>query len=208
MMKKYLISLLIILTMGGCGKDNDYLITIITPFGEMKAILYDETPEHKKNFIKLALEGKYDSTIFHRIIKEFMVQGGDINQKKGNTETIDYTIPAEFIPKYYHKKGALAAARQGDQANPKKASSGSQFYIVQGKTWTEAELTTDMNKLNSAVMNLMRYPGYDSVAQQIQAVYAAQDYDMYNQILFSLIPDVKEKMGVDVSKTVPAERLK
>jgi len=119
-----------------CGdKDKDAIVTVSTQFGDMVIVLYDETPEHKKNFLKLVHEGFYDSTTFHRIIPNFMIQGGDPNTKTGKghpgTGGPDYTLPAEFNSKLTHKKGALAAARQGDRINPEKRSSGSQFYIVQ-----------------------------------------------------------------------------
>lgn len=114
---------------------TDYVITMDTDFGQMIILLYDATPKHKENFIKLAITGFYNGTTFHRIIKDFMIQGGDPNSKD-SLPTNDgiggpgYTIPAEFIPSLKHVKGALAAARMGDQINPKKESSGSQFYIV------------------------------------------------------------------------------
>ena len=114
--------------------------------GDIKVKLYDETPKHKENFLKLADEGYYDSLLFHRVITQFMIQGGDPNSRTaadgsplGNGGP-EYTIPAEFNNALYHKKGALAAARTGDNVNPEKASSGSQFYIVQGKPYTDEEL--------------------------------------------------------------------
>ena len=106
------------------------LIVIHTSYGDITAKLYNDTPLHRDNFIKLINEGWYNGSIFHRIIKNFMIQGGgnaDGKQDPG------YTIPAEFNSKYTHKKGALSAARQSDQVNPEKRSSGSQFYIVQGQ---------------------------------------------------------------------------
>ena len=113
----------------------------------MVAVLYDETPQHRDNFLKLAREGYYDGTLFHRVIKDFMVQGGDPDSKGAPAGKQlgmggpSYTIPAEMIyPKYYHKKGALAAARTGDEVNPERRSSGSQFYIVTGKVYKEGEL--------------------------------------------------------------------
>lgn len=106
----------------------------------MKMILFDETPKHKENFIRLAKEGLYDSTTFHRVIADFMVQGGDINAKEDVEEKITYTVEAELNDSLIHEKGAVAAARLGDQQNPEKASSGSQFYIVQGKKFTSGEL--------------------------------------------------------------------
>ncbi|MDH5397584.1 MAG: peptidylprolyl isomerase [Cyclobacteriaceae bacterium] len=206
-MKKIIILALFTLMFAGCDRDTDFLITISTPYGDMKAILYDETPLHKENFIKLAREGQYDSTIFHRIIKEFMVQGGDINQKPNNTQSIDYTVPAEFVPKYYHKKGAIAAARQGDQINPQKASSGCQFYVVQGKIWDETELTTDMNKLNAEVGRLIRMPGYDSIGEALISAYRNKEFKKYEQMMYSLVPDVEKKLGSDVKRPINKERI-
>jgi cyclophilin family peptidyl-prolyl cis-trans isomerase len=124
----------------------DYQIEIETSFGLMKVRLFDETPKHRDNFIKLAQEGFFDGTLFHRVIREFMIQGGDPDSRNapagmalGNGGP-GYTIPAEFVPNFLHKKGALAAARTGDAINPKKESSGSQFYIVQGRPYTNDEL--------------------------------------------------------------------
>ena len=110
---------------------------IVTNFGTMKIKLYDKTPKHRENFIKLVNEKYYDGIRFHRVIEGFMIQTGDPFSKDlsminaWGTGGPEYTIPAEFVNEYYHKKGAIAAARKGDMANPKKASSGSQFYIVQ-----------------------------------------------------------------------------
>lgn len=110
---------------------------IITSMGVIKVKLYSDTPRHRENFAKLALEKYYDGTLFHRVINAFMIQGGDplskdpANKAKFGTGGPDYTVPAEFVPEHTHKKGALAAARRGDAANPLKESSGSQFYIVQ-----------------------------------------------------------------------------
>ena len=116
---------------------DEPVFDIITNYGTIKVKLYSKTPKHRENFAKLALSGYYDGLLFHRVIKNFMLQTGDpytrdtskvADYGKGGP---DYTIPAEFVPEYKHKKGALAAARRGDAANPMKESSGSQFYIVQ-----------------------------------------------------------------------------
>lgn len=126
-----------------CQTSKDSVVVFHTKYGDMTAILYEETPKHKENFIELVESGKYDSTIFHRVIENFMVQGGDVNQKQGleEEEKITYNIDAEIIPDFWHVKGALAAARQGDNINPEKKSSGSQFYIVHGQTFDESALT-------------------------------------------------------------------
>jgi cyclophilin family peptidyl-prolyl cis-trans isomerase len=122
-------------------------LKIKTTEGEIIVRLYDETPKHRDNFIKLAKEGYFDGTLFHRVIKDFMIQGGDPDSKNApagkmlGTGGPDYTIPAEFVyPQLFHKRGALSAARLGDEVNPERESSGSQFYIVWGKTYTPAEL--------------------------------------------------------------------
>lgn len=112
---------------------------IVTNLGTIKVKLYSKTPKHRENFAKLALTGYYDSLLFHRVINGFMIQGGDPYTRDTSAAAVakygqggpGYTIPAEFVPEYTHKKGALAAARRGDVANPMKESSGSQFYIVQ-----------------------------------------------------------------------------
>lgn len=119
---------------------------ISTPYGDMVIELYNETPQHRDNFIKLVKDRFYDGTLFHRVIPNFMIQGGDPDSK-GAAPGVQlgnggpgYTIPAEFVDELYHKKGVLAAARLGDAVNPKKASSGSQFYLVQGQVFSEERL--------------------------------------------------------------------
>lgn len=122
-------------------KKFESLVKISTSYGEMVFILHDNTPKHKENFLKLVREGYYDSTTFHRVIKDFMIQGGDPNSKNNNPADDGqggpgYTIEAEILPEYKHIKGALAAARKGDMVNPKRESSGSQFYIVHNEKGT------------------------------------------------------------------------
>ena len=138
--------LLCLLLMFNCSANDTTKIVIITEYGDIELQLYDKTPQHRDNFIKLMKEGYYDGVLFHRVIKQFMIQTGDPDSKNAKpgvrlgTGGPNYTVPAEFIPEYIHKRGALSAARQGDQVNPTKASSGSQFYIVQGKVFTDEEL--------------------------------------------------------------------
>lgn len=122
-------------------------VELETSLGTIVVELYNETPQHRDNFIKLVKEGYYDGVLFHRVIKDFMIQTGDGNSKTAGPETAlgdgdpGYTIPAEFVyPKYFHKRGALAAARTGDEVNPERRSSGSQFYIVTGKIYGSEEL--------------------------------------------------------------------
>lgn len=144
-MKKFSVSITVIflsITLGFTkSKKKDYLCTINTSFGQMLVVLHDSTPLHKENFIKLSKSKFYDSTTFHRIIKGFMIQGGDINSKDKDPNndgmgSNGYTIPAEFNKNFTHIQGALAAARMGDNVNPKKESSGCQFYIVENPQGT------------------------------------------------------------------------
>ena len=127
--------------------EKETVLKIETSLGDIKVKLYNETPKHRDNFIKLAEDGTYNGTLFHRVIKDFMVQAGDPESKnapKGKmlgSGDVGYTVPAEFVyPKYFHKKGALSAARQGDEVNPNKESSGCQFYIVTGKVFSDSTL--------------------------------------------------------------------
>ncbi len=151
-MKKVLLLLLIVFVSFGSStysqdKKDDKRVKIIihTDYGDMTAVLYNETPQHRDNFVKLINEGWYNNSPFHRIIKQFMIQGG---QNADGRLDPGYTVPAEFVPDKFHKKGALAAARMPDQVNPQKASSGSQFYIVQGKVLSEQELNMYASNYN------------------------------------------------------------
>jgi peptidyl-prolyl cis-trans isomerase B (cyclophilin B) len=137
---------ILVFAFSACNTDNHTYVIIETEYGNMKAMLYDQTPQHKANFIKLVKEGYYDSLMFHRVIPNFMIQGGDPDSKNARQDMAlgmggpGYTIPAEIVDTLLHKKGALSAARLGDQVNPNKESSGSQFYIVQGSATPQATL--------------------------------------------------------------------
>lgn len=144
------------------------LVKLETTMGNITVALYNETPKHRDNFIKLVKEGVYDSTLFHRVIKQFMIQAGEPDSKNASDTAmlgsgdVGYTIPAEFNPKFFHKKGVLAAARQGDDVNPEKASSGCQFYIVTGRKFTEPQLLGMENKINEQREEAL----FDSLARQ------------------------------------------
>ena len=134
-------------------------VEVETSVGPFTVLLYGDTPKHRDNFVKLVKEGYYNGTLFHRVINEFMVQAGDPDSKTAKPGQAlgsggpDYTIEAEIVyPKHFHKRGALAAARQGDQVNPLKASSGSQFYIVTGKKVTEGEMKQMKSYLENSAL--------------------------------------------------------
>jgi peptidylprolyl isomerase len=129
-------------------------VSVKTTLGEIVIKLYDSTPLHRDNFIKLVNTGFYEGISFHRVIKDFMIQAGDPETRSSSDTRLPdslktYTIPAEFKPQYYHKKGALAAARQGNEVNPEMRSSGTQFYIVQGVKFTDEALNTAEQRINN-----------------------------------------------------------
>ena len=140
----FLIIAVVVLVLSSCAKEKDTYVLIETDFGNMKVRLYNDTQLHKDNFLKLVDEKFYDGLLFHRIVKDFMIQGGDPESRNAhNAQTLgmggpDYKIPAELGK--IHRKGALAAARNGDATNPERKSSGSQFYIVQGTIQSDAQL--------------------------------------------------------------------
>ncbi len=157
------------------GKET---ILISTPYGNMKLKLFNETPLHSNNFLKLVKQGFYDSLLFHRVINNFMIQGGDPDSKRCNDTAVlgngdvGYWIPAEFNPKIYHKKGMLAAAREGDDVNPAKESSGSQFYIVMGKTYDSIALKKAEIRVNKAVVNKINYNvGFGGKSPELKKYY-------------------------------------
>ena len=153
------------------------LVLIETDFGNIKIKLYNETPLHRDNFLKLVQKHFYDSLLFHRVINTFMIQGGDPESKNASPQKmlgdadVAYTIPAEFNQKLFHKRGVLAAARNGDEVNPEQASSGCQFYIVQGKTFNDSLLDlmekriTKMKAYNNVVRKLENKKLFEKYAQ-------------------------------------------
>jgi peptidyl-prolyl cis-trans isomerase B (cyclophilin B) len=126
-----------LINLSGFTQEKMTKFIIHTDYGDIKGVLFNDTPQHRDNFIKLVKEGWYKNSFFHRVISNFMIQGG---QNADGRVDPGYTVPAEILPNHFHKKGALAAARMGDNVNPKKASSGSQFYLVQGQVYNDATL--------------------------------------------------------------------
>lgn len=153
-----LFSLLLIFIVYSCdtpGANDSVFVLIKTNEGDIKVKLYNDTPIHRDNFIKLVNTGFYEGVSFHRVIKDFMIQAGDpltrIDSGNIPDSLKNYTLPAELNPQYYHKKGALAAARQGIDVNPYMRSSGTQFYIVQGTKYTDDELNKAEQRINSQI---------------------------------------------------------
>ncbi|SKC49378.1 peptidylprolyl isomerase [Ohtaekwangia koreensis] len=214
MNKSISIIALICIVISSCAQEKDYVVTIKTKYGDMVAILYDETPKHKQNFIKLAQQHYFDSLLFHRIIEGFMIQGGDPESKKAGSQQMlgrggpGYTIDAEINPKYFHEKGSLSAARLGNEQNPAKASSGSQFYIVQGSKSSEDEIKIDPEKYNQAMQqffqNPANQPAYDSIAK----FYQSGDMKGAQAFIMKLKPRVEKQTGIKTEKEVSPEKLK
>lgn len=157
------IALLLAVYEGDCQTHRKETIILSTVYGNMKIKLFKETPLHSNNFLKLVKEGFYDSLLFHRVINHFMIQGGDPDSKTANdtvllgNSDVGYWLPAEFKPKIYHKKGRLCAARESDDLNPNKESSGCQFYIVMGKTYDSLSLHKAEVRVNKALVNKINY---------------------------------------------------
>ena len=207
-----------IFLLSSCAQEKkDAVITIKTSQGDMVAILYDETPKHKANFIKLAKEHFFDSMIFHRVISGFMIQGGDPESKKalagqrlGNGGP-GYTVDAEFNPKFYHEKGALSAARLGDQMNPSKASSGSQFYVVQGTVLGSADvenLKFDQMKLMTGLRKMFEDPANKPLLDSLNALYYSGDVPAYTKRLNELAPRIEKATGIKVTREISEEKKK
>ncbi len=218
MNKSILILFIFIIILSGCAQDKkDYVVTIKTNYGDMVAILYDETPLHKQNFLKLAKEHYYDSLLFHRVVQGFMIQGGDAVSKKAQpgqqlgTGEIGYTIPAEFNKKFFHERGALSAARQADEVNPTKASSGNQFYIVQGKVVKPEEmklLQFDQRKLGQGLQQYIQNPVHKPTMDSLNQLYASQDMASFENKVYSLVPQIEKETGIKIKKETSEEKTK
>lgn len=184
-MKKRLLTLCAILVLAYSAKSQHFRAIMTTDSGKITLELFDQTPKHRDNFIKLARKHFYDGVLFHRVIPGFMIQGGDPDSKSaqpramlGNGD-VGYTIPAEFRPQYFHQRGALAAARDD---NPKKASSGCQFYIVTGKKFTDADLDKVEKRSGHTISHAHREI-YKTIGG---APHLDQNYTVFGQVLKGL----------------------
>lgn len=190
-------------------ENNDFLVTISTEHGDMKAILFSETPQHRENFVKLIRQGFYQDLLFHRVIKEFMLQGGDPDSRNAGASAdlgggdVGYLIPAEIKPELRHVKGALAAARKGNAVNPEKKSSGCQFYIVDGKKYKEEELRmmkTDIQGLYKYFTQLLQKPEYEGVKIKAAQLQMVQDQNGYKKLMMSVKDSIEKEFNVELDK--------
>ena len=196
------------------ANDNATLVKIETTMGDITVKLYDETPKHKENFIKLVKEGVYDSTLFHRVIKNFMIQAGDPTSKTASaTDTlgsgdVGYTIPAEFNPKFFHKRGVLAAARQGDDVNPNKESSGCQFYIVTGRKFSEAQMINMENQMNEARLDTVFQALARKHMKEIYKMRKANDMEGLMELQDSLENQARKDVAKEPALKFTPEQIK
>lgn len=181
-------------------KTNETTVLIETSKGNISVKLYNETPKHRDNFIKLAQNNFYEKTLFHRVIKNFMIQAGDPESKNAPANKMlgsgdaGYTIPAEFVyPRYFHKKGVLSAARLGDEANPARESSGCQFYIVTGQVYTPEQIMGMENQMNQGKLKA----AFDALVQKnMKTIYKmrrANDQDGLQKLQDQLIAEAEEE---------------
>ena len=179
------------------SQKDEKVVEIMTSMGNIKVKLYNETPLHRDNFLNLAETGAVNGSIFHRVIKGFMVQGGGKPGSNG-AGSIGATIPAEILPGFIHKKGALCAARMGDQVNPKKESSGSQFYIVQGRIHRENDLNA-MEPRKKQKFTKQQQDAYTTIGG---TPHLDGDYTVFGEVIEGL--DIIDKIaGVPTSRTIP-----
>lgn len=197
-MKKIIVSLTLLLISVACmanpfDPSKPVYVTITTSMGDVTVVLYDDTPLHKENFIKLCQDGTYNGVLFHRIIKDFVVQGGDPNSKAqepgvcyGNYSG-GYTVPAEIRPHYYNKRGVLIDAKQNDDVNVERASAGTQFCFIQGKVMTDEELDKAEARINSFRRNWLYYKFRKELTEKDSAI-ASNEEELHNQA--SMMADI------------------
>ena len=188
------VMLLVSSFVAGQNNEKQALVLISTNLGDIKLVLYNETPQHRDNFIKLVKEKMYDGTLFHRVMNTFMIQGGDPDSKNAEPGVllgdgnVGYTIPAEFNATLIHKRGVLAAAREPDMVNPQKESSGCQFYIVQGRTFTRAEVDKMLERKNKGREEAIEYTEeqYQVYETLGGAPHLDMDYTVFGEVVEGL----------------------
>ena len=173
---------------GACERKKDTVIRMETSLGNIRLKLYDETVLHRDNILKLIREGYYNGMLFHRVIKDFMIQTGDPDSKSARpgmvlgANDIGYTLKAEIVPKYFHKRGVLAAAREADNINPERSSSGSHFYIVQGRIFTPDIIDEEIEKINNKRYTALFNRLQQACEGEILKYQLANDYEKLMQL--------------------------
>ncbi|MBK7711215.1 MAG: peptidylprolyl isomerase [Bacteroidales bacterium] len=211
--KKFIILplLLLLYSCNAPGGNDNTTVIIKTTLGDIKIKLYDDTPIHRDNFIKLVNAGIFENVLFHRVIKDFMIQTGDPLTRPDKAKTFPdsvntFTIPAELNPLYYHKKGALAAARTGNDENPEMRSSGTQFYIVQGVKYNDIELDQAEQKINSnikqSVFNRIMKHTSDSLTASGKTATEAEVQEIASMTMFNYLSTVKTYKLSEEQRTV------
>lgn len=200
----FVFMLLCSLSLGTKAQSNDTIrheVLLETSMGNIRLVLYNETPLHRDNFLRLVKDGYYDGNLFHRVISNFMIQSGDSTSRHAKPGSSvgeyspDYTIPAEIVyPKYFHKRGALAAAREGDDENPQRASSSSQFYIVYGTNHSDADLDRFQELLDEATQ------GKTKMTKEIRTHYRKYGGTPHLDGQYTVFGEVIE--GMDIVKKI------
>ena len=192
--------------------NNATHVLLETTFGDIELVLYNETPKHRDNFIKLVKDGTYDGVLFHRVINNFMIQTGDPSSKNATAAAMlgnggpGYDIDAEFVyPKYFHKRGALAAAREGDETNPERKSSGSQFYIVTGRRYSEYQLNMMIERLQDQAKAKIFQTLAGERTAQIESMQAVGDSVGLNNLQQQLIQLTESIYNENPVKFTPAQ---
>lgn len=180
---------------------GDAVVELKTTLGDIVVDLYNDTPKHRENFVKLVKDGYYDGVLFHRVIDQFMVQTGDPDSRNAKEGQMlgegdpNYTIEAEIdYPRHFHKYGALAAARTGDNVNPEKRSSGSQFYIVTGKKWTPSQLMMQAERRNNSLLEEAFHKLAYQNADSIRSMQARDDREGLENLRLELIRKAEEQV--------------
>lgn len=209
MKKKSSLALGIVLAvlLGSCGPDKeayDQLVTISTNKGEMKLILFNDTPLHKKSFMELAQAGAYDSTSFHRVIKDFMIQGGDVSVNEDFEKESRRLIPREFLPTRIHTKGMLGAARQTTTQNPYKNST-TQFYIVHGRVFSDEEMRVDIDKLNGSLAKYLYDGNHEDLINEFKELQDSGKTEELQQRVIALRPEIEDALGMSFHNTTLTE---
>ena len=187
-MKRIVFILVLSLLLGACERKKDTVIRMETSLGNIRLKLYDETVLHRDNILKLIREGYYNGMLFHRVIKDFMIQTGDPDSKSARpgmvlgANDIGYTLKAEIVPKYFHKRGVLAAAREADNINPERSSSGSHFYIVQGRIFTPDIIDEEIEKINNKRYTALFNRLQQACEGEILKYQLANDYEKLMQL--------------------------